>query len=63
MLSSKQSPMMLVCRMKKSVDGPMPPSPSPCEPELIERYLVKVGDDLRQDQLMLEFFGCVRLSC
>lgn len=60
-LPSKQAPVMLVCRMQRARQSPLAAaefaSPSHADNEVNERYLLKVGDDLRQDQLMLELMS------
>jgi len=69
-LPSKQAPLMLVCKTKRAVpkdptkiglatDGTQQPGGrgDADDIELREKYLLKVGDDLRQDQLMLEMMA------
>ncbi|CAE7392637.1 EMB2076, partial [Symbiodinium sp. KB8] len=65
-LASKQAPLMLVCRTRHNqLHGSLAHSPatSPSRSnqaagrhgeQVLEKYLLKVGDDLRQDQLVIQ---------
>eukprot|EP00928_Gymnodinium_smaydae_P027597 TRINITY_DN21296_c1_g1_i1.p1 TRINITY_DN21296_c1_g1~~TRINITY_DN21296_c1_g1_i1.p1 ORF type:complete len:1183 (-),score=238.60 TRINITY_DN21296_c1_g1_i1:71-3208(-) len=52
-IASKQAPLLLTCRTR-------PVRAGGAEEELQEKYLLKEGDDLRQDQLMLQMMALMR---
>eukprot|EP00929_Paragymnodinium_shiwhaense_P000967 TRINITY_DN101177_c0_g1_i1.p1 TRINITY_DN101177_c0_g1~~TRINITY_DN101177_c0_g1_i1.p1 ORF type:complete len:1198 (-),score=207.77 TRINITY_DN101177_c0_g1_i1:33-3626(-) len=57
-IASKQAPLMLTCRTRQVKTGslglPDDVDEQESGEEETEKYLVKIGDDLRQDQLMLQ---------
>lgn len=70
-IPSKQAPLMLTCKMARARSRLISsPHQSPrsdktgssfSNEEMKEKYLIKVGDDLRQDQLMLQMMAL--MSC